>query len=157
MSLIEARDIEQQLIDSGEFPMLVNSRKVNKITDLSDNDILELHKYLQYSETSPTFLIWKQTKGCRAIAGQTAGHLSFDKNKLPKSTDIKFSGLNLKCSRVIWILFNGKIPENMIIDHIDGNPHNNLISNLRCISTKENAMNRSSKIASKVLPSGIYI
>lgn len=33
--------------------------------------------------------------------------------------------------RLIWVYLNGSIPEGMEIDHIDGQPHNNRIENLR--------------------------
>lgn len=44
--------------------------------------------------------------------------------------------------RVIWEAFNGPIPEGYDIDHIDGNPHNNAISNLQAITHKENIQKR---------------
>lgn len=49
-----------------------------------------------------------------------------------------------KCWRVhqlIYITFNGPIPENLVIDHIDGCRTNNVISNLRVVSVKENCNN----------------
>lgn len=45
--------------------------------------------------------------------------------------------------RVVWYYFNGEIPDNMEIDHIDGNKQNNSLSNLRCVSSKENMRNPS--------------
>lgn len=44
--------------------------------------------------------------------------------------------------RIIWTIFNGEIPEELFIDHIDGNRSNNLIENLRLCTTQENAYNR---------------
>lgn len=40
--------------------------------------------------------------------------------------------------RLIYEFFKGEIPEKMKIDHIDGNPRNNLISNLQVLSPQEN-------------------
>lgn len=37
--------------------------------------------------------------------------------------------------------FNGKIPDGKEIDHIDGNPSNNCLENLRCVPHKENCNN----------------
>lgn len=43
--------------------------------------------------------------------------------------------------RLVWETFNGEIPEGMQIDHIDGNPENNKLDNLRCVTAKENSNN----------------
>lgn len=49
-------------------------------------------------------------------------------------------GLNKKflVHRVVWESFNGEIPDDMDVDHIDGNPQNNQLSNLRLLSHKDN-------------------
>lgn len=43
--------------------------------------------------------------------------------------------------RLVWETFKGEIPEGMQIDHIDGNPENNRLDNLRCVTPKENSNN----------------
>lgn len=43
--------------------------------------------------------------------------------------------------RIIWKLVYGKDPD-QVIDHIDGNPSNNRIENLRDVSPVKNAQNR---------------
>lgn len=40
--------------------------------------------------------------------------------------------------RLIWETFNGDIPDNLTIDHIDGNPQNNQLFNLRLLTREEN-------------------
>lgn len=49
-------------------------------------------------------------------------------------------GLNKKflVHRVVWECFNGPIPENLDIDHIDGNPKNNSLDNLQPLTHQEN-------------------
>ena len=60
----------------------------------------------------------------------------------------RFSGYyNLKgkhflVHRAVWEAFNGEIPEGYDIDHIDGDPHNNCLSNLQAITHKENILKR---------------
>lgn len=54
---------------------------------------------------------------------------------------LTFNGKSTMAHRVIWQAFNGKIPEGMEIDHIDSNRASNVLSNLRCVSHKENCNN----------------
>lgn len=55
---------------------------------------------------------------------------------------VKIPGIGMRAGhRVIWKLVYGKDP-NQVIDHIDGNPSNNRISNLRDVSPQKNAQNR---------------
>ena len=46
--------------------------------------------------------------------------------------------------RLIWEEANGKIPEGMHIDHINGDIHDNSLDNLRCVSNGDNQHNRQS-------------
>lgn len=47
--------------------------------------------------------------------------------------------------RLVYKTFVGDIPENMVIDHIDGNRNNNNVSNLRCVTQSENVCNQNTK------------
>lgn len=47
-----------------------------------------------------------------------------------------------KVHRLVWEVFNGVIPDGMVIDHCDGNPQNNRLENLRCVTQKENCNNQ---------------
>lgn len=40
--------------------------------------------------------------------------------------------------RLVWEYFNGSIPKDKCINHIDGNKQNNCLYNLECVSYKEN-------------------
>lgn len=44
--------------------------------------------------------------------------------------------------RIIWILMNGAIPDNLIVDHIDRDPNNNNIDNLRLVNGSGNCLNK---------------
>lgn len=43
--------------------------------------------------------------------------------------------------RIVWEVFNGKIPEGLVLDHCDGCKTNNCLNNLRCVTQKENCNN----------------
>jgi hypothetical protein len=47
----------------------------------------------------------------------------------------------LSAHRVVWKMAHGSIPNDMEIDHIDGNPRNNRLENLRLVTSAENKRN----------------
>ena len=49
--------------------------------------------------------------------------------------------VSINTARVIYEAFRGEIPAGFEIDHIDGNPSNNAVYNLRAVSHKENMQN----------------
>jgi len=49
---------------------------------------------------------------------------------------------NLYVHRCVYIAFVGNISKGRTIDHIDGDPKNNNVNNLRCCSQAENVRNR---------------
>ena len=66
------------------------------------------------------------------IAGNIGGH---------GRLQVQFFNSSHLVHRLIWIMHNGHIPVGMEIDHIDQNPLNNKIQNLRLASKRENLMN----------------
>lgn len=91
------------------------------------------NEYFIYDETSPTSLRWK--------SGEIAGTHKFKgKNK---RSEVSIKRKLYYVHRVIWEMFNGPIPDGMVIDHLDRNGMNNNLQNL-CLKTfKENCRNRS--------------
>lgn len=85
-------------------------------------------------------LLWKVSRSNVISIGQEAGTEYARGYKR-----VYFDGKTHGVHRVIWQMFNGEIPVGMQIDHIDGNPANNRIENLRLVSSEQNAMNRKHK------------
>lgn len=108
-----------------------------------DYNLIDWSELFYYDESSPSCLRRKvaaKAKGCRVdnvvgslrIAAKGGGYYI-----------IGYDGKLWYAHRIIWLLFNGRIPESMVINHIDCNPSNNKIENLELVTKKTN--NRSSK------------
>jgi hypothetical protein len=57
--------------------------------------------------------------------------------------------------RIIWKLVHGDIPEGMVIDHINGNPFDNRLHNLRLVTHTENCRNARSHTTNSTRLKGI--
>ena len=57
--------------------------------------------------------------------------------------------------RTAWMIFHGEEPTG-VIDHINGDPTDNRIANLRSTTTKINTENRRKKSSGKCLPLGVF-
>ena len=73
---------------------------------------------------------------------QTSGHLGVVLCKYGKTKIFRVHTL-------IWLAFNGKIPTNLQMDHIDNNPTNNVLTNLRLCTQSQNNMNSIKRSKSK--------
>ena len=102
-----------------------------------------------YDETSkPTCLRWKEDRMAgklmqifAARKGATAGSLHTDMKKNYSSCTVPHNGTNWFVGRVIWIMHNGSLPADLVIDHVDGDTSNNKISNLRAVNQVLNNRN----------------
>ena len=95
---------------------------------------------LRDNNTQP--FLWKIKPSQSTKIGDVAGSL----NKSDGYYVIKFGGIAYRLHRLVWIYHNGDIPDKMLVDHIDGNPLNNKIENLRLSTNSQNICN--SKIPS---------
>ncbi len=82
-------------------------------------------------------LYWIDSPNSLVVAGSKAGSLRTD-----GYIGIFIKGTYYFAHRIIWEMFNGKIPEGLVIDHIDSNRANNLIENLRLCTFQQNHFNR---------------
>jgi len=58
---------------------------------------------------------------------------------------IRIDNCLYKEHRIIWVMNNGPISDGLVVDHIDRNPSNNKLGNLRLVSSSVNNINKLSK------------
>lgn len=73
-----------------------------------------------------------------------------------KYWSVKFKDKFYGVHRVIWEMLNGPIPKGHVIDHINGDPFDNRVENLRLASPSQNARNATDR-KRRFLPKGIYV
>lgn len=100
-------------------------------------------EHFYYDETSPSCLRWNKT----ICAGKYRTVVNVHKGSCAGTLSngyyfITLNGRSIGSHRIVWELFNGKIPDNMFIDHIDTNRTNNKLCNLRIVTKQQNAQNR---------------
>lgn len=110
-----------------------------------------LHEFFEYRDDA---LWWKDSipkvKKNKPVSG------SLNKGyKWLKSTLLP---CQIGLHRAIWMINNGDIPDGMVVDHIDRNPLNNSLSNLRLAERSQNCLNAKGKSNKKSgLPKNVFI
>jgi len=105
-----------------------------------------LDTILYYNEESGKFL-WKK-KETRINIGDEAGSV----DKTNGYIILRINSVNYKAHRIAWIIKYGSIPNNLRIDHIDGNKMNNRIDNLRLGTQRQNSWNRKEHRLGRLYP-----
>lgn len=110
--------------------------------ELKDYNSIDWNSRFAYNPESKTGLVWNvNTKKCKKGFG--AGSIHFDEKKNTKYATVCFNNTNWFAHRVIWIMHNGYLDSEYVIDHIDGNSLNNNLENLRVVEQKLNNRNAS--------------
>jgi len=94
--------------------------------------VKELVRY----DASTGKLFWLQSVARWIKPGDEAG------TKVKHAIDITLDKTTYRAHRIIWLLMTGQDPGGAIIDHIDGNPHNNKFTNLRLATHHQNQCNQ---------------
>ena len=94
---------------------------------------------LKYDEKSPSGLVYIKAAGSRK-ADDFAGS---------RNTDgywrVSINGKRYPAHRIVWELHNSSIPEGLMVDHVDRNKDNNILTNLRLATSSINNSNRTFK------------
>ncbi|HPR92425.1 MAG TPA: HNH endonuclease [Candidatus Dojkabacteria bacterium] len=141
--------LEKELIS--KYPNTVNSKHHSNASKELDFDVF--NEWFVVDSSSPTGLSWKKDNNSnspknRKYKGDFAGIKTYRPNGQPSSVLVSLFSNKFSTHRIVWLLTHGSISKDLVVDHIDGNPFNNKIENLRLVTAKENANNsvyRSSK------------
>lgn len=107
-----------------------------------DYNSIDWDFYFQLSINSPSGLLWKNSAKPKRN-GKIAGSKNFNsRTKEPHMWRVNCQGKIWAVHRIIFIMVYGQTDANLIVDHIDGNPFNNEISNLRVCRQISNTQNR---------------
>lgn len=132
--------------DGFEYIIPNNTKKNNNIITIKDKEFKQLYDLEVYvskdgiiynSYTNKFFMKYINEKGYYVM-------------RIPKRYYEKLSSYPslrklMRINRLVWLTWNGNIPEGYEINHIDSNRWNNDLSNLECITKKENLIDGFSK------------
>lgn len=96
--------------------------------------------HVYYDETSKSCLRYSRKVRHDLLKGHTVG--SINKGRWSFVLSVNDTKQRRYNHRIIWELFNGSISNHLVIDHIDGDPLNNKINNLRQVTMSVNNRNR---------------
>jgi hypothetical protein len=101
--------------------------------------------YFYYDESSPTYLRWKvdvYTGRNLSILKIKAGSVAGSFSKTIGYYVVGKGGKQYLIHRVIFEMHNGQLSDNEVVDHIDGVPTNNALSNLNLTTQLGNMRNQ---------------
>lgn len=122
-----------------------------EFTNGSRVDMNRVRQMIAYQAGTGQFTWLCNRKGRSARIGVPAGCMRRD-----GYVRIVIDGIFHYAHRLAWQLEVGPIPDGMEIDHIDHNPANNQISNLRLVTKSGNRKNRSRDSRNSSGINGVY-
>jgi predicted GIY-YIG superfamily endonuclease len=146
----EALNAEIELYKSISSTYLLNINEPSGIKQMPNIEILE--EYLYYDEGSPSCLRWKVNSRNTKVRGVAGGI-----HKSDGYYRVQLLGKSYMVHRIVCILHGLEIPDNFVVDHIDGNRANNTISNLKVCSFAENCRNKRRSGRNSNLPVGVTL
>ncbi|HNC23765.1 MAG TPA: HNH endonuclease signature motif containing protein [Opitutaceae bacterium] len=82
-------------------------------------------------------LLWRKKIGKKVIVGTEAGTPHSDGYITIRAFKKRFYA-----HRLIWIMHHGEIPADLVIDHINHDPSDNRVENLRLVTKAQNVAHR---------------
>lgn len=98
-----------------------------------------LRELLDYDPNAGVFR-WRTKTSNRAPVGSIAGSLGRGRRSPHARIEIRLDGKLYKAHRLAWLYAYGRWPKDQI-DHIDANPTNNRLTNLREANNQQNHYN----------------
>lgn len=124
---------------------------------MSNINIEKLKQIFQYSENSPSGLIYKAKIPNKKIKiGDVAGKICSKKDGKYLFWKVWLDGRPFTASRVI-LLLQGFDLSDKIVDHFDGNPLNNKLNNLRVCDYVVNNRNKTKSKNNKTGVTGVFL
>lgn len=146
-AIIKECELYDELAIAGN---LLNNSKPNKgFKEING----EIFNYIKYDTNSPSFIVWSKNsvRGSTYKEGDQAGTKT-----VRGHYHVKIMKICYKVHRIIFAMFNKDMDiSNLVIDHIDGNPSNNSIENLRAITQAQNVRNKKFNLSLTDIPVGI--
>ena len=103
-------------------------------------DVELMREWLDYDSESGE-LRWKKPRTGGVKAGDIAGTKLKQRGK-PHQMKVELLGQKYQVHRVAWAIANGEDPGDKSIDHINRNPWDNRLSNLRVANATQQSWNR---------------
>jgi hypothetical protein len=97
---------------------------------------VQLREVLDYNPDTGIFR-WKIKSSKSLSIGETAGCTRAD-----GYVTIQYNAIPYLAHRLAWVYTHGELPSTSIIDHVDGNPSNNKLNNIRVCAPTQNQQNR---------------
>lgn len=152
LSRVDSINLEiKKYLEYVELGFLLNVNLPRKIRVLpSYEDLIDV---LEYDETSESCLRWKNPRTNTIKAGEVAGTLS------PSGYYVVGFNNKIYPAHQLVLILNGYVVNNVdfVIDHIDRDKSNNLVSNLRQISQGENTRNLSKRAVNSTGITGVCL
>jgi hypothetical protein len=136
LSNAEALKLEEELLVNPEPDWQLINQHVFRSIDYNRRDWNEL---FEYDETSKSCLRWKKSRYPKRI-GKEVG--SYHQCGSTGYWNVNVDGRMHKIHRIIWVMFNGHLEDDMLINHINNDCKDNRLVNLEKCTPLENG-NRS--------------